>query len=48
MLFKGIEVAIVVKDWEPTLDTESRDPTIHSLTNREPFGTKLAMEMIDR
>ena len=47
-MFKGIEVAIVVKEWEPTLDTESRDPTIHSLTNREPFGAKLAMEMIDR
>ena len=35
--------AIVVEEWKAAVDTEGGDPTIYSLADREPLGSKLAI-----
>jgi len=35
VLFEWIEVAIVVQQWEASLDAKRRNPTVDGLTDRE-------------
>ena len=42
-MFEGVEIAIVVEEWKAALDTESGDPTIYNLADRETLASKLAI-----